>query len=137
MQDCISQTKKLDCYKNIFFLNKRQCHLVFSQMTSSEWLISIQYSAFKTPRPIAHPYNIQLLYGFAPLGRQSQHGEQNKSPSFPFEASTTHELHHEVTDNSTVSESNNRSLWAQSKESPFDVLLISHIRETHSSCSPY
>lgn len=47
MRDCISQTISYIVTKAFFSLNKPQCHLVFSKMTSSERLISIQYSAFK------------------------------------------------------------------------------------------
>ena len=89
---------------------------------------------------MAHPYNIKLLHGFTPLGRHLDTDEQNRSLLLPFEASTIHEIHYEVANSSSVSDSNNRSHRTQSKESPFDVCsspilgkrihLAPHIRET-------
>lgn len=56
MQDCISRTISYIVTKAFFSLNKPQCHLVFSKMTSSERLILIQYSAFKLS---AHSLSLQ------------------------------------------------------------------------------
>lgn len=59
-----------------------------------------------------------------------------RTPSLGCTNFTSNFINEATNNRITFHQTNNRAR-TPSKESPFDVLLTSHIRETHSSCSPY
>lgn len=127
---------KLYGYKSIFFLVKNLNATLFSQkLTSFEWLASIQYSTCKRHGP--QPIPTIFCYFIASPSTVSRQTSKIKPIASLWERPQCMDYTTKSQNSSTVSHSNNISHRAQSKESPFDVLPISHIRETHSSCSPY
>lgn len=132
---------KLYCYKSIFFsLNKPQCHLVFSKMTSSERLILIQYSAFKLS---AHSLSLQysasswLQPAWSTVSTWTSKTEAHRFPlkrpqymNYATKSLTAVQYRIRTTDHTEHSPRNLPSMFCSSPILGKRIHLAPHIRET-------
>lgn len=140
MRDCISQTISYIVTKAFFSLNKPQCHLVFSKMTSSERLILIQYSAFKLS---AHSLSLQysasswLQPAWSTVSTRTSKIEADRFPlkrpqymNYATKSLTAVQYRSRTTDRIEHSPRNLPSMFCSSPILGKRIHLAPHIRET-------